>query len=278
MGNVCTEAKRTCTDNGTKIAQKRGLTPTETVENVCTEGKRPRTENGTQLAQKRGLTPTEEKSPAPGNGAEITRKRGLATVKTVETVENVSTEEKSPGPGNGTEMARKRGLATVKKAVSAGAAQARGRATMHGADALLPRQQKQPFLLPRQDHINCGALQPLCTPGVLEGGVPLGYSVGKAKCCRGSRNGPFCCCGSMLPLGKFCTDDGTVCRCNSRALWTFGRRSPSRPPVLRAGGCLDGLTAAATKRMSCLGPVTAGRTPAVVRPTAGACVPSMLRL
>ena len=28
--------------------------------------------------------------------------------------------------------------------------------------------------------------------------------------------------------------------------------------------------------MSCIGPVTTGRTPAVVRPTAGACVPSIV--
>ena len=43
-----------------------------------------------------------------------------------------------------------------------------------------------------------------------------------------------------------CHGDVFVCRGSSRALWTFGRRPPSRPAVLSAEGCLDGLTDVAT--------------------------------
>jgi hypothetical protein len=84
-------------------------------------------------------------------------------------------------------------------------------------------------------------------------------------------------CGNPVGFRKNGTDDVTGCRFYSRALWTFGGRPVSRPSVLGAEGCLDGFTAAATKRMSCLGLVSAGRTPAVVRPTTGAGVPSILR-
>ena len=43
-----------------------------------------------------------------------------------------------------------------------------------------------------------------------------------------------------------CHGDAFVYRGSSRALWTFGRRPPSRPAVLSAEGCLGGLTAVAT--------------------------------
>ena len=43
-----------------------------------------------------------------------------------------------------------------------------------------------------------------------------------------------------------CHGDVFVCRGSSRALWTFGRRPPSRPAVPSAEGCLGGLTAVAT--------------------------------
>lgn len=51
------------------------------------------------------------------------------------------------------------------------------------------------------------------------------------------------------------------------ALWTFGRRPSSRLVVLSALGCLDGLTVAASERMSGFGLVTAWRPPVVLRPT-----------
>lgn len=54
-------------------------------------------------------------------------------------------------------------------------------------------------------------------------------------------------CLPLLPFVPFpCRGDVFVCRGDSRALWTFGRRPPSRPAVLSAAGCSDGLTVVAT--------------------------------
>ena len=64
----------------------------------------------------------------------------------------------------------------------------------------------------------------------------------------------------------------------SRALLSCGRPSQVDLACSARWDALVCLTVVLRWRMSCDGPVTAGRPPALVRPTPGACVPSLVQV